>query len=378
MIKFYFPFFLLILSSLIVNGQQVSTVVADSGIDDALIFDNEGQLYGVRYQGSAVLKWVPFEDTTSIFSNGYNTPNGMAFGSDGTLYMADNEGNKIYKIDPEGNATIFVDDFINPSGLIFELDSDTLIATSYTGNRIVKIAPNGEWSTWISGGLLNGPVGLCYDDDGRLYTGNFNNRRIIRLEENGDQTLIGQTPGSEWLGFIAYAKGYIYGTMFNSHKIYRMDLDGNGIVILGSSAGTVDGDASTAKFNGPNGIVATASQDTLFVSDYNTQALRMITGLEDATTNLTNQLVASLKWSISPNPVNDQGKLQFDLEKSSEVTIQIFDQKGQLILQLLDQKKLMAGTHRIDISLADLPKGVYTIQLSLDGDWPVSKGIVKQ
>lgn len=380
MLTKYFSLALLIYFSLALNGQQVTTVVTNSGIDDALVFDAEGRLYGARYQGSAIMRWVPFETSTTVFSDGFNTPNGMVFGSDGMLYMADNEGNKIYKIDAEGNATIFVDDFNNPSGLIFELDSDTLIATSYSGNRIAKIAPDGEWFPWVTGGELNGPVGLCYDDDGRLYTGNFNNRKIIRLGDNAEQTLIGQAPGgsNQWLGFIAYAKGYIYGTLFTQHKIYRMDLDGNGTVILGSTAGTVDGDASTARFNGPNGIVATPSQDTLFVSDYNTRALRMITGLEDGTTSAHTALAESLHWSLSPNPATDTSELRFELQQRSQVSIQVFDQQGQLLLQVLDNQDLLAGTQQVTIPMAKLPKGSYVIQLTQDGGRPVSTGLVKQ
>ncbi|WP_367392754.1 T9SS type A sorting domain-containing protein [Lewinella sp. LCG006] len=380
MLTKYFSLSLLICFSLALNGQQVNTVVTNSGIDDALIIDEAGHLFGVRYQGSAISRWVPFETSTTVFSDGFNTPNGMAFGPDGILYMADNEGNKIYKIDTEGNATIFVDDFNNPSGLIFELDSDTLIATSYTGNRIAKIAPNGEWFPWVTGDQLNGPVGLCYDDDGRLYTGNFNNRKIIRLGDNGEQTLIGQAPGgtNQWLGFIAYAHGYIYGTLFTQHQIYRMDLDGNGTVILGSTAGTVDGDASMAKFNGPNGIVATPSQDTLFVSEYNTRALRMITGLEDGTTGAQTALATSVHWSLSPNPATDTSELRFELQQRSHVSIQVFDQQGQLMLQVLDQQNLLAGTHQVSIPTAKLPKGSYVIKLSLDGGRPVSTGLVKQ
>ena len=157
-----------------------------------------------------------------------------------------------------------------------------------------------------------------------------------------------------------------------------MDLDGNGTIILGSTAGTVDGDASTAKFNGPNGIVATPSQDTLFVSDYNTRALRMITGLEDGTTSASTALAASLHWSLSPNPATDTSTLRFELQKSSSVSIQVFDQQGQLLLQVLDRQNLLAGPHQVHIPMAKLPKGSYTIQLSVDGGRPVSRGLVKQ
>ena len=46
-------------------------------------------------------------------------------------------------------------------------DSDTLIVTSYTGNRVVKLAPDGSIE-FLTDSRLNGPVGLCYDDDTTL------------------------------------------------------------------------------------------------------------------------------------------------------------------------------------------------------------------
>ena len=317
--KFTLALFLVFFFPFTIFAQQVTTLNPDSGADDGIIFDSAGNLYGSHYIGSEVVKLNPDTWESEIYSDGFNTPNGLAFGADGNLYMADNIGNKIYRILSDGTKEIFVNNIINPSGLILEPDSDTLIATTYDGSKIVKIATDGTVVEFSAGGILNGPVGLCYDDEGRLYTGNFGNRKIIRLEENGDQVLISQAPGNGSLGFIAYAKGYIYGTLFTQHKIYRTDLMGNDTIILGGGAGNVDGDGTVAKFNRPNGIIASPSQDTLFVTDFATRSLRMITDLTPVISGTSEINNNSIKLSIYPNPVATESSLELELEKSSNV-----------------------------------------------------------
>ncbi len=359
-----------------VNAQQVTTLNVNSGIDDALLFDDQGRLYGAHYEGSAVYRVDPDDWSSTVFSDGFVTPNGMAFDSEGRLYMADNQGNRIYRIASDGSTEIFVNNFFSPSGLIFEQDSDTLIVTSYEGDKIVKIAPDGGEQDFATGSLLDGPVGLCYDDEGQLYVGNFNNRRIMRIEDNGDLTTISQPSGSGWLGFITYAKGYIYGTLFSQHKIYRTDLMGNDTIILGSSAGTIDGDASVARFNQPNGILASPSQDTLYVSDYGTRSLRMITELLPPTTN-TEDVTSQIKWQLGPNPVMNQLMVSLELERETQVQLQVLDNQGRKVLAPNGDIRRGQGQHQIPLDVTDLPAGTYHVQLRINQGTPISQLFVK-
>jgi len=359
----------------LIMAQQVTTLSPNSNIDDALLLDAEGRLYGSHYQGSAVFRLTPGEWTPEVFSDGYSTPNGLAFDKEGVLYMADNRGNRIYTITPDGTKTLFLD-FFNPSGLIFEQDSDSLIVTSYEGNRIVKIAPDKGLRTWTEGGLLNGPVGLCYDDDGRLYTGNFNDRQIIRIEEDGSQVPIARASGTGWLGFIAYARGYIYGTLFSQHKIYRTDLVGNDTILLGSTAGTVDGDATMARFNTPNGILASPTQDTLYISDYGTRSLRMITNLDPLVSTLEPIESPALNWSLYPNPTTTELNVEMELKQPRQVQIQIIDVKGQAMDHSFLQDQMAAGLQRIPLSVDQLPKGMYYVRILLDDRMVMSRSFV--
>lgn len=369
--------FLVLFFPFTIFAQQVTTLNPDSGADDGITFDSNGNLYGSHYMGSTVVKLNPDTWASEIYSDGFNTPNGLAFGADGNLYMADNIGNKIYRILPDGSKEVFVNNIINPSGLILEPDSDTLVATTYDGNKIVKITTNGTVIEFSAGGMLSGPVGLCYDDEGKLYTGNFSNRKIIRLEENGDQVLISQAPGSGSLGFIAYANGYIYGTLFTQHKIYRTDLIGNDTIILGSGAGTVDGDATVAKFNRPNGIIASPSQDTLFVTDFATRSLRMITDLIPVINSNSGINNTSIKLSIYPNPVVTETYLELELEKSGNVAIQLLDNNGKTIFQVSNSKFLTQGIHRFPITTNSLANGMYHVSVIIDGELRLSKSLIK-
>ena len=265
-------FFILFSFYSVLSAQYVSTFYSSASfqIDDAMVQDKHGNLYGSHYMGSRVYKITP-NGTASIFSSGYNTPNGLAFNSRDELYIVDNIGNRIYKVDTAGNRidTIVVG---NPSGIIKSIDSDTMIITQYTGHRVRKLAPDGTvLPPMFAGYPLSGPVGLCYGADSTLYVGNFTDRKIFKVD-SGRLIYIARVPGfsSTSLGFITHANGFLYGTAFQSHQIYKIDPNFQDSVILlsGSTVGNNNGPVSSARFNGPNGILASKGGDSLFISDY--------------------------------------------------------------------------------------------------------------
>ncbi len=367
---------LVLIGLVFASAQQVTTLSSDSGIDDAMVLKDDGFLYGAQYTGSAVFRLSPDDWSSEEFASGFNSPNGMAFTSDGSLFMADQEGNRIYRILEDGTSEVFINNFYSPSGMIKEPDSDTLVVTSYYGNRIVKIAPDGAVLTITTNDLLNGPVGLCYDDDGQLYVGNFNNRRIIKIHDDGQQELLVQPSGGGWLGFITYAKGYIYGTLFSQHKIFRTDLLGNDTIFLGSGPGIMDGGPGEATFNGPNGIIASGSQDTLFVSDHHTRALRIITQLDEITTN-SQAPVADIQWQVSPNPTIDQIRIEFQLEQSTSIDLQLIDGSGKLVQTITTPKIFSAGSHIIPVAVDHLSQGLYFVRIRAEERAVFNRAFIK-
>lgn len=348
---------------LLLDAQTVKTIASGVGIDDALVLDAEGYLYGSNYDGSAVFKMAP-DGTTSIFADGFDTPNGLAFDAEGILYLADNVGNQLYRIYPDGTVESFIDNFFNPSGIIFAEGTDTLIVTSYMGNRLVKIAPDSTARNFSIGLGYDGPVGLCYDDEGNLYVANFNDRLIFKVTEQGAPLFFAEIPGNGALGFITYAKGYIYATLFNDHSIYRVDLDGTVEFFLGNGPGNVDGNASVAKFNAPNGILATPSGDSLYVSDFGSKSVRLITNLE-GTTSVNELRKTPLELELTPNPVVDQAFLSFELTENQSVGLRLLDQSGKELRQLMPATRLGAGKHRLKLDIDGLSNGLYYCQIEL-------------
>ena len=99
-------------------AQTVSTFVGPGiNIDDDMIMDAAGNIYGSRYTGSRVYKVTP-DGVVSVYAQGIVSPNGLAIDSNGILYVADNQGNKIYKITSDSTKTQYGPNLSSPSGLL--------------------------------------------------------------------------------------------------------------------------------------------------------------------------------------------------------------------------------------------------------------------
>ena len=170
------------------SAQTVSTFfnATTENVTDAVVLDNQGNIYGSDYNGTNVYK-ITASGIVTVFATGFNTPNGLAFNSQGHLYVCDQAGNNVYVLSSSG---IFLDTIpmSSPSGIIKSLDSDTMIIARYLSNIITKLAPDGSFSNVVSGAPLNGPVGLAYDSTGTLYIGNFTDRVILKLDVDAAHT----------------------------------------------------------------------------------------------------------------------------------------------------------------------------------------------
>ena len=351
-------------------AQTVTTIATNVPIDDDLILDAEGNIIGSHYNGTALSK-LDLGGASEVFATGFNTPNGLAYDSQGQLFMADNRGNKVYKVNADGSYELFAE-FASPSGLLREWDSDTLIATSYTGDKLVKIAPDGSFADFVIDSRFNGPVGLCSDEAYNLYIANFDDRRIFKLTPEGDLSDFSHPGAGGWLGFIAYTHGYLYATLFSRNQIWRIDSTGQAEQWLGSNAGSVDGGASAAKFNGPNGIRASRTGDTLFVSDYQTRSVRMITNL-DAVTPAREVKKADIRLSVSPNPAFATAIARAGLPSAMTVSLELFNSEGVLVKTAFTQEQLPAGWHEFELPVSELPDGVYFCRLA--GEMGVTKTV---
>ncbi len=76
---------------------------------------------------------------------------------------------------------------------------------------------------------------------------------------------------------------------------------------------------------------------------------------------------AKLSVSLYPNPVTEMGHLmlKFNANKNGTMLAKLVDMQGRVILQT--ELSAVPGVNNGHIHLGDVPAGVYTIFLSLDG-----------
>ncbi len=81
-------------------------------------------------------------------------------------------------------------------------------------------------------------------------------------------------------------------------------------------------------------------------------------------------------YAIQPNPFNPVTTIKFSLKNESEVSIKIFDLKGQAVVNLLNNEKIGAGNCRIVWKAGGLPSGIYLVRLSTDKEVLINRVIL--
>lgn len=371
-VKFYSFTLLLLLLSLYLDGQNIATVIGpDIGINDAIVMTSNGDIYGSDHEGHDVYKYTHSGDIYSIAS--FEThPNGMVLDENDNLYVTIPQSHQIYIITPDEEVELFCD-IPNPNGIIFQKGTDTLLVTSYPLNQIRKVAPNGEFSIWIESDLLDGPLGLCYDDNDVLYVSNFNNGDVFKIIDN-ELEYFATVPGDDVfgeyysIGYIAYLDHYIYATGFGKNKIYRIDPEGNTHFFAGSgNTGTNDGDANSADFYFPNGILPSITGDSIYVTDYQTHSLRVITEIPVSVAE-SEPNISDIK--LSPNPGSSflQFQSQYPVKK-----FQLYNISGELLYS----ESFSNGTIQDKIDLTSYKPGIYFISFLTDSD-KIQKVFIKK
>jgi len=354
-------------------SQTVTTFLNanDAVVDDAMALDSQGNLYGSTFYGGTVYKITP-DGTSTPFVTDLGWANGLAVDSEDNIYVAEYLNATINKYDNDGNLLEKLSIGTGyPSGLIKAYKSDKMIYTNVGDNSINELSADGSIRVLYQGGPLNIPVGLAYGPHGDLYIGNYIGREIYRLPNGKDEVEYVATvpaPNNQvpYLAFIAYAQGFLYGTVYGEHKIYKIDprhVD-DVEIYSGSTYGDTDGNISEATYAYPAGIIANNSGNTLYVSEFSGDGnIRKITnGNKD---NIQNK-AKTLRIVSYPNPATDYINIETnsDENKSAIYTIKIYNiNNGSLVLEKKNLK--INGTY--SLALEDLNTGLYVLVVSTNG-----------
>lgn len=249
---------------------QVARVLtlADSlvGAVGGIAVDRVGNVYSADFRDSV---WrIAADGRVSKFADGLYGASGNFFDSQGNLMQSNFFGNTISRIDRTGRVETWVEEGLNgPVGLTIPGDG-RIYVTNCSGNTIGVVGDDRVAREFASGSLFRCPNGITSIPDGRLFVVNFSDGNVLELDQEGNASILANIPGPG-NGHIAYAAGSLYVTAFQSHQIYKVDLDGTVERVAGSATpGEVDGAPEDSRFVFPNGIAVAPSGDRLFVNDY--------------------------------------------------------------------------------------------------------------
>lgn len=194
----------------------------------------------------------------------FMTPAGIVISQDNVLYVTDQKNNRIRKITANGEVSTF-------SGS----------SQGYTDGT--KETARYYW-----------PAGITIDSEDNLYISDTYNNKIRKINTDGEvspnnevSTIAGSTAGFEngvgtiakfyWpIGIAIDAQNNLYTADFNNDKIRKIDKNGLVSTLAGSTRGYLEGVGSTAKYNRPFGI-AINSNGTIFIADTFNNRIRKIT-----------------------------------------------------------------------------------------------------
>lgn len=193
--------------------------------------------------------------TVSQFASGLATPYGGGFDpATGTYYASNFDSGQVWGYDTEGNRTVVRTGLNGPTGIAVDREG-SIYVNNYWSSTITKITSEGQSSVFSNNTsrLIKGPDGIIFAGE-QLYCINFDNSDILKVSDAGEVTLFARLPGAE-MGYLAYGDGSLYAASLSEKKIFRINQNGQHEAIAGNGvAAMIDGPAPLSSFNNPNGI----------------------------------------------------------------------------------------------------------------------------
>jgi DNA-binding beta-propeller fold protein YncE len=236
------------------TGFSAPGAVAVDGSGNAFVADSSNHAIKKVTSGGVVtvqagangVSGVSSVTSVTMTNARFNSPQGVAVNSAGTIvYVADTGNNVVRRIDIGGDSVTEIATGFKPWGLALNAAGTVLYVADYTGHTIRSItfgAPdtlatvagtlNTQGST-DSPALFRFPQALTVDSAGDLYVADTGNHIIRKISGATVTTLAGQA----------------------------------------GSIGSTDALGTSARFNGPAGIVATAV-NTFYIADSNNHTIR--------------------------------------------------------------------------------------------------------
>ncbi|MGC9382614.1 hypothetical protein [Streptomyces sp. MH13] len=272
---------------------------------------SDGSLFIAAYSGHQVWKVAPDGMLSLVAGDGgegsggdngdatkaqLHLPGGLAFDAEGNLYIADTD--RVRKVSPDGKITLVADGLRWPRGLACDGAGNLYIAER-DRHQVLKVAPDGNitraagvgqrnWGRYergqsedggqASASLLNGPRGVCVDEDGNLYIADTSNHRVKKVDREGVMTTI--LGVSKPTAVVRDIDGSLYVSDGVKRRVWKMDPDGFVTAVAGTGRDNTDGEnvqATKAGLRSPYGL-ALDQYGNLYIADGYGYRVRKVAG----------------------------------------------------------------------------------------------------
>ncbi|GEM_PF-5308045 len=102
----------------------------------------------------------------------------------------------------------------------------------------------------------------------------------------------------------------------------------------------------------------------------------LIPKIDKVTFNPVEAITHRISMDISPNPFSAESSLYFNLLEAELVSINLYNQTGQLIKSILNQQPFSKGNHSISLTNAQIPPGFFYVNMTTKNDNLVKKAIL--
>ena len=252
-----------------------------------------------------------------------------------------------------------------------------------TGAYFFEDVPNGDYYIWVS--LL--PMSQYYWQYFPTYYGDalsWEDADLITLGEPNNPYDINLIP----VGSFNAGPGNITGTVsFDNGKgpgdninVVLMDEEENAIAyILSNEEGLFEfGDVAYGTYKLKVEMPGVNSEIATVVLDEENQTINVEFFVKGSSAYLSvdnNMQIISSIGEVYPNPVTDNASIEVTINENSNVTVNIFNQIGQVVYT--SNIRLEPGKQLIRLNTAALPEGFYNVQFTSENGGTMVKKFVK-
>jgi hypothetical protein len=255
-------------------------------------------------------------------------------------------------------------------------------SSSLGGVWLIKTNSEGDtsWTKTFNLPGISEEQGECIIEatNGFLICGNdWDNGFLIKTDNYGD-TLWSKTRDSEHHTVLypdiykTLEGNYFLGANLISHE--GMPRPGRyGVVSMIDDNGNYLWDRELEKIATISSVIQTSDGAYLALGwEGLTKLVQTSSAIETTGYNITEEFNLYKNY---PNPFNPSTTIEFDLPKSSNVKIEVYNIAGQKIQTLLN-KKMSAGSHKVDFNAENLSSGVYFYKIEAGEFQDVKKMIL--